>query len=246
MGRFANAAPPLGGELGWPFFLWLAGLLEGEGTFLRPPPSEPRYPLVSCRMADNDVVARVGSAFGTAVQSTDKGPYKREFGVTIRGFPAVELMSDLRPLMGTRRKAAIDRALESHRSPNYKLTFRMAEEIRAARHAGESVSSVARRFGVARQTIHQILDRRIYRAPVERDWRGPRRRFAGAVAAGTGLTWAELHWLAGWLEGEGNFGKPPPLESENGPRRWDNLRRGRDQGGPTAAESKAVGRRERP
>lgn len=210
MDRFARAAQPLGEELGWPSFVWLAGLLEGEGTFLKPAPSDPRYPIVSCRMTDRDVIERVAQAFDTSIQANDKGVYKTEFATTIRGLPAVDLMADLRPLMSARRRAAIDRALEGYSAPAYKLSFIAAEEIRRRRADGETVSSLARCFGVARQTIHPILDRRNYREPIERHWRGPSTQIRGAVAAGTGLSWAELYWLAGWLEGEGSFVKPPP------------------------------------
>lgn len=43
---------------------WLAGLLEGEGSFLKGPPSAPRYPVLSLQMTDEDVVARVAAMLG--------------------------------------------------------------------------------------------------------------------------------------------------------------------------------------
>jgi hypothetical protein len=46
---------------------WLAGVLEAEGTFIQPTPSEPRFPIVACQMTDRDVVEQVGSMFGTTV-----------------------------------------------------------------------------------------------------------------------------------------------------------------------------------
>ena len=41
---------------------WLAGLLEGEGTFLKGPPSAPRAPAVQLSMADRDVPNRSATA----------------------------------------------------------------------------------------------------------------------------------------------------------------------------------------
>lgn len=43
---------------------WLAGLLEGEGSFLKGPPSAPRHPVVALQMTDEDVVSRVAAMFG--------------------------------------------------------------------------------------------------------------------------------------------------------------------------------------
>jgi hypothetical protein len=208
---FANAGPPLGGETGWPALLWLAGILEGEGSFLKPIPSAPASPIVSCRMTDLDVVARVAAAFGTSIQSNDKGPHKREFATLIRGARAVELMQILRPMMSARRQAAIDRALSGYRPPVRKLNFALAEEMREQRAAGRTIASLARTFDVSRPTVRAVLTGRFYAAPEDGSpWLRLSSALRGATAAGTGLNWKELYWLAGWLEGEGSFTAPPP------------------------------------
>ncbi len=210
MQTFARAAPPLGGERGWPAFVWLAGLLEGEGTFLRPVPSGPRSPIISCRMTDLDVIEFVAAAFGTSVQAADKGPHKTEYAAAIRGSRCARLMTLLRPMLGRRRRAAIDRALAGYEPPNRKLSFAKAEQIRDRHWNGDKVSSLARRYGVERQTIHRVLDSRIYPAADEFPWVPLSVAMRSGTAAGTGLSWAELYWLAGWLEGEGSFVRPPP------------------------------------
>src|SRR3954470_10928174 len=138
MARFANAQA----EWSTLEFLWLAGLLEAEGTFLRPPPSSPRSPQVVCRMTDRDVFERVADRFGTSVFSVDKGQYRTVNSAT---------SSRSRSAGGTRCIRA---------RPSAQST---AE--------GDSVSSLARSFGVARQTIHRILKREIYWAPPPRPWR---------------------------------------------------------------------------
>jgi hypothetical protein len=46
---------------------WLAGLLEGEGSFMPGPPSDPRMPIICLAMNDEDVMARVGRMLGRKV-----------------------------------------------------------------------------------------------------------------------------------------------------------------------------------
>jgi hypothetical protein len=188
---------------------WLAGLLEGEGTFLSPPPSMPNCPIVSCRMTDRDVVERVAQQFGTAVMEIDKGRYRTEFAATIKGERAVAFMADIKPLMGTRRQHAIDSAVSRHRPPARKLSFEIAEEIRRRAAAGESVASLAVEYKVARQTTYPILRDEIYRALPTRPWRNSKPELP-RVDTPPWISPTELHWLAGWLEGEGSFLAPPP------------------------------------
>jgi hypothetical protein len=161
-------------------------------------------------MTDLDVVERVAFAFGTKVQSHRKGRNKTEFAATARGSTAAQLMTQVRPMMSGRRQSAIDRALRSYSPVEHKLSFPAAEEIRRRHRNGESVSALAREFGVARQTIHPILDGRIYREPREWPWRDLSERLGDVNGETTALDQAELYWLAGWLEGEGSFLKPPP------------------------------------
>jgi hypothetical protein len=211
MKRFANATPALGGETAGSGLVWLAGLLEGEGSFLKPIPSSPTCPIVSCRMTDLDVVELVADAFGTSVQANDKGRNRTEFAALIRGSRAAELMHTLRPMMGGRRQAAIDRALSNYRPPIRKLNFALAEEIRNRREAGETISSLARSFAVSRPTIRAVLAGRFYREPQDRSpWLRISRGIRRPMTERTGLSWEEICWLAGWLEGEGSFTAPPP------------------------------------
>lgn len=45
-------------DLSLPQLSWVAGLLEGEGTFLAPPPSSPNQPRLRVQMTDRDIVDR--------------------------------------------------------------------------------------------------------------------------------------------------------------------------------------------
>src|SRR5437870_804366 len=93
---------------------WLAGLLEGEGTFLRPVPSAPRAPLIRLAMTDHDVVRRAADVLERSVVSPKSERvqgHRTVFMVTVKGASAIRWMRVLRPYLSTTRQAQIDRAL---------------------------------------------------------------------------------------------------------------------------------------
>jgi hypothetical protein len=138
---------------------WLAGLLEGEGTFLAGPPSAPRSPAVQVSMVDRDIIERAGALLDAAVTMV---PSRREgwrtaYCVRVRGARAVMWMQRLRPLMGTRRQVQIDRAIESHGpDPRRLLDDQRAAEALARLASGESVRQVAERFGTSIWCIYDL------------------------------------------------------------------------------------------
>lgn len=138
---------------------WLAGLLEGEGSFMAGPPSSPNQPRVAVQMTDRDVIARVANLFGVvyfqARQDSRNPAWKVYFGVCLKGRPAVDLMTLLRPLMGGRRQCQIDLALASfeNRAPK-KLDDDKVRELR--RRIGEPIARLAREFKVSRPTVRDI------------------------------------------------------------------------------------------
>ena len=138
---------------------WLAGLLEGEGSFLAGPPSAPRSPGVQMRMADRDVVERAGALLGSRVwvaRSRREG-WSDVYTIRVRGARAVLWMKRLRPLMGLRRQAQIDRAIESHGpDPRRLLDDESATEALARLARGESVREVAERFGTSIWCIYDL------------------------------------------------------------------------------------------
>ena len=89
---------------------YLAGLLEGEGSFLRPPPSSPQQSAVALAMTDEDVVSRAAMLLETSRQAP---PYRRAvhhkpvYTARVRGLRAVEVMQALYPMMGARRQRQI-------------------------------------------------------------------------------------------------------------------------------------------
>jgi hypothetical protein len=96
-------------------FHWLVGVLEGEGTFLRGAPSNPGSPILRVSMTDRDVVERVAKLFGRAVvQLRRRKPHhKIPYATTIKGGPAAQVMSAVRPHLGRTRQHQVDLAISS-------------------------------------------------------------------------------------------------------------------------------------
>lgn len=92
---------------------WLAGLLEGEGSFMKGPPSKPRMSCVSIQMKDEDVIAKVASFFNVkyCICKPKQPHHSVTFKTMLRGSKAIALMVTLRPLMSKRRVEQIDRAI---------------------------------------------------------------------------------------------------------------------------------------
>jgi len=146
---------------------WLAGLLEGEGSFIVGPPSARNQPRISISMTDEDVILRVAKLFGVAHvhgrRATGKAHWKPAFQVQLRGRRGVELMRELRPLMGERRREQIDRAVASYVETNRgsncrKLTENQVIEARKRRQKGETILRLAAEYGVARNTLRKAIN----------------------------------------------------------------------------------------
>lgn len=145
---------------------WFAGLLEGEGSFFPGSPSCPHLPVLTISMADEDVMQRVGRILGRSVRVI---PPRREgwrftYAVTIKGAGAVSWMQQLRPLMGQRRQAQIDRALSTY-APRSKqrLDDERASRALSLLAAGASVREVADRFAVSIWCIYDLRLGRTHR-----------------------------------------------------------------------------------
>ena len=103
---------------------WLAGLLEGEGSFLAGPPSRPGQPAITLEMADEETVRRVAALMGSGVwplkRHVDHPGWSPAWRTHLRGGRAYDLMQALRPIMSSRRQAQIDRAIgviRRHQAP---------------------------------------------------------------------------------------------------------------------------------
>jgi hypothetical protein len=92
---------------------WLAGILEGEGTFVSGPPSQPNSPIARISMTDLDTVTRAARLLDRAVTpARPREPhYKPVFITQIKGSEAVALMIAVRPVLGPDRTTQIERVL---------------------------------------------------------------------------------------------------------------------------------------
>jgi hypothetical protein len=106
---------------------WLAGLLEGEGSFMvhRAQAKGKLYEKarVQVSMSDRDVVERVarlfhreeGQSYSVVAQPhrVGKEHHSTIYRVFVNGSRAEEIMQAIRPLMGERRGAKIDEVLST-------------------------------------------------------------------------------------------------------------------------------------
>jgi hypothetical protein len=92
---------------------WLAGILEGEGTFVSGPPSQPNSPIARISMTDLDTVTRAAGRLDRAVTPVRarKPHHKPVFNTQIKGAEAVALMMAVRPILGPDRTRQIGRVL---------------------------------------------------------------------------------------------------------------------------------------
>ena len=98
---------------------WLAGLLEGEGSFMMSRNTVGGklylYPKIVVTMTDEDVIQRAASLFGTKVYVVPKQTDRlQQWRATLTGTRAAALMERLLPEMGTRRSNKIGEILQAY------------------------------------------------------------------------------------------------------------------------------------
>lgn len=103
---------------------WLAGLLEGEGSFMMGrnwvSGKLYLYPRIVVSMTDVDVIERAARIFDTSVYvvppSKDAGRqhYKQQWRAQVNGSRAARLMEQLLPIMGERRASKIEEILADY------------------------------------------------------------------------------------------------------------------------------------
>lgn len=166
----AKVTPPAGGplQIGEEYALhWLAGLMEGEGSFMAGAPSAPNTPRISIAMTDEDVIVHAAALCGVKPQAlpSRNENYKNVYRVHVKGRPVVALMKQVYPLMGQRRQQQIDKALDSYveipisrgmYNPSAKLSEGQAREIKQRLANGEQIASVAAAFDVSLSIIREI------------------------------------------------------------------------------------------
>lgn len=153
---------------------WLAGLWEGEVTFMPGPPSRHHKPVMLLRMTDQDVVERAASLMERAVFEVRRRAqkhYKRVYGISLRGKCAALWMAKLRSWMGKRRQCQIDRALacyvercDNGNATKPKLSRKQAARIRRRWAAGNyTLRGLGKLYGVSQVAIFRIVHNESYK-----------------------------------------------------------------------------------
>lgn len=143
---------------------WMAGLLEGEGSFVKRKVGG--LPAISIQMTDEDVIARLADMWGVKYhRSTDsRNPdWKPCFSCAIRGSNAVEVMKLVVPHMGARRSKKIRSLMDEWEATERtigSLTDDQVREVRARKPEGVKV--LASEFGLSKWTIYKIWQGVLY------------------------------------------------------------------------------------
>ena len=146
-------------------FYWLVGILEGEGSFCKPPPSRQGSPYISCNMTDEDTVQRLSKLLGTSYRKVlSKDPkHKDSYLVQVRGYKAKEWMLLLKPHMSDRRKTQIGEALLATTVSQKERIDVSTAAVISLREQGLSL----RQIGKMLRCGHQLVARRLRYAPRE-------------------------------------------------------------------------------
>lgn len=105
---------------------WLAGWLEGEGTFYFTLTKSSPTVIIQVFSVDRDVLERGASLMGAKIYYIKpRGRSQEGYRAHLESLPAVELMRKLLPLMGARRTIQIGIALEAWRTRPNKPTQRL-------------------------------------------------------------------------------------------------------------------------
>lgn len=140
--------------------LWVAGLLEGEGSFMAGPPSSPTRPSIVISMTDKDVLERYAESIGGAAVTPLKSRqehWKQAYVVQLHGSRAVAVMLEIREHMGQRRREQIDRAINSYAvARKGKLGESQKQEIVRRFREGESAKDLAAEFHMSHWNVYAL------------------------------------------------------------------------------------------
>ncbi len=174
---------------------WIAGLLEGEGSFV----VSDRSLVIAVNMTDRDVIERAtgllgGNTYARRCPAIER-PRKQQWRAQVKGPRAAGWMMTIYPLLGRRRREQVRRALSKWREMRYvRLSPLVERSILEAWKAGKvTKTGLARRFHVSRETVYNVLQRS---AADEHSVMEPRP---------SAVTDIDIAWLAGLVEGDGNI-----------------------------------------
>lgn len=146
---------------------WLAGILEGEGSFLSGSPSSPNRPRIQMASTDKDTVDLVADilnvkAFGPYEPSNPRA--KVYYYTTTRGLRAIDTMLALHPYMGQRRRDDIERIVSNYVynpgigefNNSVKLSDEQVIQMRRDFDNGCSMQDAMKKYGISRRQVGRI------------------------------------------------------------------------------------------
>src|SRR5215475_6316601 len=112
---------------------WLAGLLEGEGSFLI------NRGVIALQSTDKDIVWKMADILGVPRsrrfwQPGRKASYKKVYYCRVAGYRGMGWMMTLYPFMGERRQATIRKCLERWKASNRPPRGNWGERLPAICH----------------------------------------------------------------------------------------------------------------
>jgi CMP-N-acetylneuraminic acid synthetase len=140
---------------------WLAGWLEGEGSF-----ASGTSNLTRCQVrgvsTDKDVIEKVAALMGCTSfkqnrRTQDKAHWKDTYRAILCGQKAFDLMARLYPLMCERRQQQIKKAMDNYNPTKYKFNESTVTEIKNL--AGKMTQKeIAVKYKTNRTTINKIVN----------------------------------------------------------------------------------------
>lgn len=137
---------------------WLAGLLEGEGSFL--PQKEGHSVVISLQMTDEDVVSKVATMFEISYcqPKKQKEHHKQSYKLSLRGSKALEVMKLVKPYMGKRRSEKIQECIESYcLKTNRKINIDDYNSVYNMYKEGIKPDDIGKKFGITKWRVYQII-----------------------------------------------------------------------------------------
>lgn len=144
---------------------WVAGLLEGEGTFYIVA-AHSASPRIACSMTDLDVLQELLESVGNGTLRPIKKRqehWKDAWIWRVQGESAAELMEKIRPYMGARRGKKIDELLEIWYSRSKKhlgASENMSRAVDEYLSTNKSLRDIAKEFSVGKDTLNKYASRR--------------------------------------------------------------------------------------
>lgn len=145
--------------------IWLAGLLEGEGSFLFRKGGSPK---ISCAMTDLDIIEYIQNLVGGKVYavSRQKEHHKDAWVWILHGKDAIDLMKILLPYMFSRRYNRINEVIDSYTKHHDTIQAKKDEKVRIAKLAAQdylngagSYRDMQKKYGISFVTVKNYVDK---------------------------------------------------------------------------------------